>query len=129
MSFFVVLPIPTVVYQLLTIELLPLAGRKGSEARWGNPSQNNDGDQSQPVESDSTPSQPIADDNNQSQNIANDSKTSQNIANDSKTSQSIANDSNEWQKWFESRFPLIENQALTDVSAFFVPEIFCFPLS
>ena len=102
MSFFVVLPIPTVVYQLLTIELLPLAGRKGSEARWGKPSQNNDGDQSQPVESDSTPSQPIADDNNQSQNIA--------------------NDSNEWQKWFESRFPLIENQALTDVSAFFMPD-------
>ena len=60
------------------------AGRKGSEARWGKPSQNNDGDQSQPVESDSTPPQPIADDNNQSQNIANDGKTSQSIANDNK---------------------------------------------
>ena len=94
------------------------AGRKGSEARWGKPSQNNDGDQ--PVESDSTPSQPITDDNNQSQNIANDGKTSQSIANDGKKWQSIANDgkkwqtmandSNEWQKWHNKNKNKNENK-------------------
>lgn len=62
------------------------AGKKGSEARWGKTSKNNDGDQLQPIE----------DVNNPSQDIANNNTPSQSIANDSKIWQDMANDNNGW---------------------------------
>lgn len=48
------------------------AGKKGSEARWGKTSKNNDGDQLQPIEDVNNPSQDIANNNTPSQSIAND---------------------------------------------------------